>query len=128
LIPPTDVDLQFIGYGAFYIPGLSTKLDKITAIEDEKDIGFPDIYVIMQNYPNPFNPSTKISWQLPVGSWQTLKIYDVLGNEIATIVNEFKPAGTYEIEWNAIGLPSGIYFYQLRSGKFVETKTMMLLK
>jgi len=150
LIPPTDVDLQFIGYGAFYIPGLSTKLDKITAIEDEKDLRFPDTYVLMQNYPNPFNPSTKISWQSPVGSWQTLKIYDVLGNEVATLVDEYKPAGSYEVEFNVAShsgknrnLTSGIYFYQLKvtdpesslpagqagSGQgFVETKKMLLLK
>ncbi len=54
-----------------------------------------------QNYPNPFNPSTKISWQSPVGSWQTLKVYDVLGNEVATLVNEYRNAGSYEVEFNA---------------------------
>ena len=128
LIPPTDVDLQFIGYGAFYIPGLSTKLDKITALEDEKDLQFPDTYVLMQNYPNPFNPSSKISWQSPVGSWQTLKIYDVLGNEVVTLVNEYKPAGTYEVEWDAGNYPSGVYFYQLTTENFIETKKMILMK
>lgn len=79
-------------------------------------------------YPNPFNPSTKIIWQAPVGCWQTLKIYDVLGNEIATLVDEYKPAGSYEVEFNASSLPSGVYFYQLRTDSFVETKKMILLK
>ena len=66
-------------------------------------------FALEQNYPNPFNPSTKISWQSPVSSWQTLKVYDVLGNEVATLVNEEKPAGSYEVEFNAGGLSSGVY-------------------
>ena len=91
-----------------------------------------------QNYPNPFNPSTIISWQVPVGSWQTLKIYDVLGNEVATLVDEYKPAGSYEVEFNALllngsvsakgGYASGVYFYQLRGESFVESKKMVLIK
>jgi len=92
--------------------------------------------MLSQNYPNPFNPSTIISWQSPEGSWQTLIIYDVLGNEIAILVNEEKPAGSYEVEWDASRLPSGVYFYQLRVGNpttssgqsFVETKKMVLLR
>ncbi len=90
-------------------------------------------YYLAQNYPNPFNPSTKISWQSPVSSWQTLKIYDVLGNEVATLVNEYKPAGFYEVEFNGHSdsgqnLSSGVYFYQLRINEFVETRKMILLK
>ncbi|MBK9099755.1 MAG: T9SS type A sorting domain-containing protein [bacterium] len=92
----------------------------------------PDNFILYQNYPNPFNPTTRISWQTPIGSWQTLKVYDVLGNEVATLVNEEKSAGEYEVELNAssgIGaLVSGIYFYQLQSGSYVETKKMVLLK
>jgi hypothetical protein len=88
----------------------------------------PDEYSLSQNYPNPFNPSTKISWQLPVASWQTLKIYDVFGNEVATLVDEYKPVGTYEVEWNAGNFPSGVYFYQLRADNYIETKKMILLK
>ncbi|RKY93654.1 MAG: hypothetical protein DRQ01_04250 [Ignavibacteriae bacterium] len=85
-------------------------------------------YKLFDNYPNPFNPKTSI--QYAVGSWQfvTLKVYDVLGNEVATLVNEEKLAGEYEVEFSAKGLPSGIYFYQLRAGNFVETKKMILLK
>jgi len=107
-------------------------------VEDEKYLKVPDNYRLFQNYPNPFNPSTKISWQVPAGSWQTLKIYDVLGNEVATLVDEYKPAGTYEVEFNISsisgnvsakgGYASGVYFYQLRTDGFIETKKMILLK
>ena len=99
----------------------------ITSV-DESLKDYPEGFTLNQNYPNPFNPSTKISWQVPVGSWQTLKVYDVLGNEVATLVNEYKPAGTYEVEWDASGLPSGVYFYQLKTEGFIETKKMLLLK
>jgi hypothetical protein len=85
-------------------------------------------FSLEQNFPNPFNPSTKISWQSPVGSWQTLKVYDVLGNEVTKLVDEYKSAGSYEIEFNATDLPSGVYFYQLKAGNYVETKKMILLK
>ena len=88
----------------------------------------PSEYSLLQNYPNPFNPTTKISWQAPVGAYQTLKIFDVLGKEIATLVDEYKPAGRYEVEFDASSLPSGIYFYQLKAGLFVETKKMIMLK
>ena len=85
-------------------------------------------FVLFQNYPNPLNPSTKISWQSPVGSWQTLKVYDVLGNEVITLVNEYRNAGNYEINFDASKLSSGVYYYQIRAGSFVETKKMIYLK
>ncbi|OGU54358.1 MAG: hypothetical protein A2006_09295, partial [Ignavibacteria bacterium GWC2_35_8] len=85
-------------------------------------------YKLEQNYPNPFNPSTKISWQFPVSSWQTLKVYDVIGNDVATLVDEFRPAGNYEVEFTASNLASGIYFYQLKTGSLIETKKMILLR
>jgi photosystem II stability/assembly factor-like uncharacterized protein len=96
--------------------------------EVEIEVSMPWEFSLEQNYPNPFNPSTKISWQSPVGSWQILKIYDVLGNEVATLVDEYKPAGKYEVEWDASNHPSGIYFYQLKAGGFVSTKKMILIK
>jgi hypothetical protein len=99
----------------------------ITNIVPEEII-VADGFELMQNYPNPFNPSTKISWQSPVGSQQTLKIYDILGNEVANLVDEYKPAGFYEIEFNASSLPSGVYFYQLKAGEFIKTKKMIFLK
>ncbi|MBE0570690.1 MAG: T9SS type A sorting domain-containing protein [Ignavibacteriaceae bacterium] len=92
----------------------------------------PAAFELFQNYPNPFNPTTVISYQLPVSSNVILKVYDVLGNEIATLVNEEKPAGEYEVKFNAssgIGdLVSGIYFYQIKSGSFIQTKKMVLIK
>jgi len=88
----------------------------------------PQQYRLFQNYPNPFNPSTTISWQSPTDDWQTLKVYDVLGNEIITLVNEYKPAGSYEAIFEAATLPSGLYFYRLQAGLFTETKKMILLR
>ena len=87
-------------------------------------------YELFQNYPNPFNPSTVFSWQLAVGSHVTLKIYDVLGNEIATLVNEEQKAGThnYEFEMRNYELSGGVYYYRLKAGNFVETKGMIYLK
>jgi hypothetical protein len=85
-------------------------------------------YSLNQNYPNPFNPTTTINYQIPELSFVTLKIYDVLGSEIIILVNEEKPVGIYEVEFNATALPSGIYFYRLQAGSFVETKKMILMK
>jgi hypothetical protein len=82
----------------------------------------------IQNYPNPFNPSTLISFTLPEQTDVQLKIYDVLGNEVATLVSENKPAGRYEVEWNASNLPSGVYIYQLVAGTNIQMKKMLLLK
>ena len=85
-------------------------------------------YYLFQNYPNPFNSITKISWQSPVASHQTLKIYDVLGNEVATLVNEFRNAGKYEIGFDASELTSGIYYYRIQAGDFTDTMKMILMK
>ena len=144
---PTLIDLSGIKYshnGCGIIIGkdgviLGTKKGiQIVEVDDEEENLFPTSLYLSQNYPNPFNPSTKISWQSPVGGWQTLKVYDVLGNEVATLVDEYKPAGTYEVEFNASALTSGVYFYQLlvsdlqgKDGKtenYIETKKMILLK
>jgi parallel beta-helix repeat protein len=88
----------------------------------------PEGFILFQNYPNPFNPSTKIRWQSTVGNWQTLKVYDMLGNEVAVIVDEYKPAGSYEAVFNAKESSSGIYFYKITAGSFVKTKKMLLIK
>jgi len=85
-------------------------------------------YELSQNYPNPFNPSTLIKYQIPELSFVTLKVYDVLGKEVVNLVNKEKSIGSYKVEFNAISLPSGIYFYQLQAGSFVETKKMVLMK
>ena len=93
----------------------------------------PDKFVLFQNYPNPFNPSTKIKFEIPsVGARHAvpvrLIIYDILGREIAVLVNEQLKPGTYEVEWDASAYPSGVYFYRLTAGNFAETKKMVLLK
>jgi photosystem II stability/assembly factor-like uncharacterized protein len=85
-------------------------------------------FKLFQNYPNPFNPNAKIKFTISDFGLTILKVYDLLGREIATLVNEEKPAGEYEVEFDAEGLPSGIYLYQLRAGNYTETKKMLLLK
>ena len=107
----------------------------------EVDVAAPGKFSLKQNYPNPFNPTTKIKYTIrpPLGPpfakggntdgfFITLKVFDVLGNEVATLVNEEKPAGQYEVEFNATELPSGIYFYTLNAGQFNQTRKMILLK
>jgi CubicO group peptidase (beta-lactamase class C family) len=94
---------------------------------DEISNQISDFY-LEQNFPNPFNPSTNIKYSVPQSSHVQIKVYDVLGNEIETLVNEEKPSGTYELTWNAVNLPSGVYFYRLKAGSFVETRKMILLK
>jgi photosystem II stability/assembly factor-like uncharacterized protein len=86
------------------------------------------LFELQQNYPNPFNPSTKIKYSVPQSSTVIIRVYDILGNEIETLVNEKKPVGSYEINWSSENLPSGIYFYRLQAGNFIETKKMLLLK
>ncbi len=97
----------------------------------ETEIILPEEFSLSQNYPNPFNPTTKIKFTIPVGNENVrslLRIYDILGNEIATLVDEQKQSGTYEVEFNGSGLSSGIYFYRLTAGNFSITKQMMLVK
>lgn len=88
----------------------------------------PSAYSLKQNYPNPFNPSTTISYSIPNNGLVTLRVYNILGNEVATLINEEKPAGSYSVVFNAANIPSGIYFYTLTSGKYSETKKLVLLK
>jgi len=104
--------------------------DIINPVEDDynKQTGIPAKLQLFQNYPNPFNPVTTIMFQIPEKSFVTIKVYDVLGNEVATLVNEEKPAGNYEVRFSASSLSSGIYFYRLQAGDFIETKKMLLLK
>ncbi len=102
-------------------------LSNVTGVDDE-DGSTPVEFKLNQNYPNPFNPSTIIKYAIGSRQYATLKVYDVLGNEIATLVNEEKPAGTYEVKFDASNLSSGIYYYQLKAGSFIQTKKMLLVK
>jgi len=95
---------------------------------DQDQIDFSLYYALEQNYPNPFNPTTTIKYQIPEQSFFTLKVYDVLGNEIACLVNEKKSVGSYEVKFDATELPSGIYFYRMQAGNYADTKKMVLLK
>ena len=96
------------------------------------DVNDPDasvfIYKLKQNYPNPFNPTTNIGFRIANFGLVTLKVYDILGEEVVTLVNEEKPAGEYSIKFDATDLPSGVYFYQLKAEKFVQTKKLILIK
>jgi len=101
--------------------------DNILPVEEENNL-IVDEFSLSQNYPNPFNPTTKIRFTISDVLFTTLKLYDVLGNEIAILVNEEKPSGNFEVVFDASSLPSGVYFYQLKAGSFIETKKMIVLK
>ena len=94
----------------------------------EVAVNSPDEFSLAQNYPNPFNPVTSIQYAVDSKQFVTLKVYDVLGNEVAVLVNEEKPAGSYEVKFNGNHLASGIYFYRLTTGSFIQTRKMILLK
>lgn len=98
-----------------------------TGVENT-NLNAPKNYNLFQNYPNPFNPSTSIKYSLNSQQFVTLKIFDILGREIQTIVSEEKPAGSYELIWSAENLPSGVYMYQIMAGKYINTKKMILLR
>jgi hypothetical protein len=105
--------------GAVWLPGL-------TDVKDESKV--PESFNISQNYPNPFNPTTTIRYLIPEQTKVSLKVYDILGNEVTTLVNEEKERGVYSVNFDAWGFASGIYFFRLQAGSFVETKKMILLK
>jgi hypothetical protein len=92
------------------------------------NLTLPEQFSLEQNYPNPFNPSTTIRYSVPTTEFVTLKVYDVLGNEVATLVNEEKPAGSYEVNFNAAKLSSGMYLYSLQAGSYTQTKKLILMK
>jgi len=102
--------------------------NQITNVDDRGNLYIPKEYKLEQNYPNPFNPTTTIKYSIPKESFVSLKIYNLIGEEVATLVNEEKTIGNYKIEFDATGLPSGIYFYRLQAGSFVDTKKMIIVK
>ncbi len=107
---------------------LHTTNGGITYVEKEQINETPKDYLLYQNYPNPFNPSTKIQYVLSNKQFVTLKVYDILGKEVTILVNEEKPAGHYQVEFNAASLPSGVYFYRIRAGLFNQVRKMLLIK
>ncbi|MEW5925194.1 MAG: T9SS type A sorting domain-containing protein, partial [Candidatus Zixiibacteriota bacterium] len=105
-----------------------TSFQIVTAVDEGKAAEIPDSYELGQNYPNPFNPSTIIAYQIPRNGHVSIKVYDALGQEVATLVDEEKPAGNYQVEFNTVNLSSGIYFYEMRSGEFTTIKKCCLMK
>ncbi|MGE5435592.1 MAG: T9SS type A sorting domain-containing protein, partial [Syntrophothermus sp.] len=99
----------------------------VTGINDDYNI-IPDKYLLYQSFPNPFNPSATIRYSVPVGDIVKIKVYDILGKEISTLVNEYQTPGTYNVEFNCGNFSSGIYFYRMQSGNFVDVKKMILIK
>jgi photosystem II stability/assembly factor-like uncharacterized protein len=116
--------LWVAGEGFTILKGNTELVINVENIEND----FVNTYKLDQNFPNPFNPSTKIKYSVPQSSNVVIKVFDILGNEIETLVHEEKQVGTYEITWHAANLPSGVYFYQLKAGSFIETRKMLLLK
>ena len=107
---------------------LSDTVSGRTTGVSQRSSTIPSSYALEQNYPNPFNPSTSIQFDLPRTGFTTLKIYNLLGQEIATLLNEIKPSGSYIVQWNALNMTSGMYFYKLTSGEFSQVKKMQFIK
>jgi len=126
ILSQSDTIIVNSNIGEFLISFFILGEDSISDLHNDYDLIAE--YSLFSNYPNPFNPSTSIQYSINSMQFVTLKVYDVLGKEVATLVNEEKPSGHYEINFNASNLASGIYYYQLRAGEFVETKKMTLLK
>lgn len=137
------IDNKFLESGKYLVADasmlmLNRKLSPnviITSVQNENETNnsIPTGFALEQNYTNPFNPSTTIRYAIPLlggarGGLATLKVFDILGREVATLVNEEKSPGTYEVTWNAVGMTSGVYFYQLRTDSFIETRKMVLLR
>jgi len=115
------------GYGKVDALNALTLVSQLVSVEKEEGV-IPKKYNLEQNYPNPFNPSTNIQFSVPQTSYVTLEVYNLVGERVGVLVSEQLGAGTYNYDWNASNLTSGIYFYRLQAGSFVETKKMMLLK
>jgi hypothetical protein len=127
------------GSGNVYVAGTSQRDDfsnaatilkyaQITVSVEPDGTGLPGTFSLSQNYPNPFNPSTTIQFALPKSGRVELKVYNTLGQEVVTLVNEEKVAGIYSALWNAGGVASGVYFFRLQAGEFTQTRKLLLLK
>jgi hypothetical protein len=127
-------DLQLVNYIPAWMQTLIyAKIDgieygKIPLKVEDRNIELPASIVLSQNYPNPFNPSTTISFSLPARLFVSIKIFDVIGRDVSTLVSEEFSAGTHTRDWNASAYPSGVYFYRLQAGSYTETKCLVLLR
>jgi hypothetical protein len=118
--------MKFTGNGIIYLDNIYFS----TMVSDVKEIqgALPSDFTLEQNYPNPFNPATNIRFSLPEANQVTLKVYNTLGQEVATLVNEFMNAGAFEVSFDAQNLPTGTYFYSITAGDFKSVKKMLLIK
>jgi len=126
----TDEELLIRKEFANYLLNGTGNLNKGTeSVSNSKDDNkLPKEFALFNNYPNPFNPTTTINYSIKQDGLVSLKVYDILGKEVATLVNENKPPGKHSVKFNASNLPSGIYFYRIVSGNFSATKKLILLK
>jgi hypothetical protein len=126
-----DIDFALVGGcpegWAVGATGTIVRMINITGVQNSNN-QVPSSYNLQQNYPNPFNPATKISFSLPKAGIVKLVVYDILGREVAAIVNDYRTAGNYTVDFDASNISSGIYFYTLKSGSFTDTKKMVLMK
>ena len=111
---------------ASLIKTIQVVIDVVTGVEEENSL--PTVYSLYNNYPNPFNPATTIKYDIPEQSYVTIKIYNIVGEEVVTLLNEEQNAGRYQIQWNATQLASGVYFYRIQAGQFSDTKKMIMMK
>jgi hypothetical protein len=124
-----NIDLAASNFDNNGVPGNTVSVfinQTVTSAPTES--GLPQTYSLYQNYPNPFNPTTAISYQLSAVSNVSLKIFDILGREVATLVNHEMKPGSYEATWDAAGIASGVYLYRLQAGEFTETKKLLLIR
>ncbi|MEO6694200.1 MAG: SBBP repeat-containing protein, partial [Ignavibacteria bacterium] len=130
--------IEVDGLGNVYVTGYSyegSSRDDYVTIKYSQTVGIsqnsntiPVNFILNQNYPNPFNPKTIINYELPFSNFVSIKVYDILGNEVIALVNERQNAGIYSVDWNAVGYPSGVYFYKLETERFADVKRMLLIK
>ena len=120
-------DIVFTNFVSNTVSVLRNTVTASTEVDDN-NLNKPISYALRQNFPNPFNPTTSISFALPTRSFVSLKVFDVLGREVSTIVCGELQAGTYTRQWNAANLASGVYFYRLQAGTYSDTKKLLLLR
>ncbi len=127
--PPYDYDTLPRPHPVETMPDMGAyEYQLLVGIEENLSSLIPEEYSLTQNYPNPFNPGTTIEFALPTPGYVTFSIYNILGEQVATLVSEYLTAGSYKYEWDASELTSGVYFYRIQTGSFVETKKMVLLR
>ena len=114
--------------GSAYLVTLTVPSEIIGGVSVEEKTDLPQVFTLFQNHPNPFNPRTEISFHLPESSYITLTVFNALGQNVFTLIDGRKEAGSYQVTWDATGFPSGVYFYRLAAEGFVETRKMLLMR